>query len=161
MSLLSRMLLANPQERISADEALNHEYFQSVRAENDSKPSSPCLTKASERRGNLILIKWEVLIKFWYSISTYYLLFNIYLFTLNFSKSSNIYLVHQNCLIIQTKSIFYLLITWALKSFTSEYPTIWVTLTSTTPSIHSQDSTQVHPSKIETNISEILLDISS
>lgn len=56
MSLLSRMLLANPSERISADEALSHEYFNSCRIENDNKPSSPCPTKTSEKRGNRILV---------------------------------------------------------------------------------------------------------
>lgn len=30
MNLLKKMLLSNPNERVSAEEALNHEYFQGI-----------------------------------------------------------------------------------------------------------------------------------
>lgn len=57
MNLLRRMLLSNPKDRVSAEEALNHEYFQGIQPESENKLYSPCLTKASEKKGNRILVK--------------------------------------------------------------------------------------------------------
>ena len=57
MNLLRKMLLSNPKERVSAEEALNHEYFQSIQPESENKLYSPCLTKASEKKGNRVLVK--------------------------------------------------------------------------------------------------------
>lgn len=53
MDLLKRMLIANPKNRISAAEALNHSYFQFFKEECPSeKISSPCHTEVSEKKRN-------------------------------------------------------------------------------------------------------------
>jgi hypothetical protein len=48
------MLSANPKERVSANEALNHPYLQSYMREQeemgDIKISSPCHTAASDKK---------------------------------------------------------------------------------------------------------------
>ena len=54
MDLLKKMLIADPSTRISATEALAHPFFDGMMNSSDQKQNSPCLTKASERKGNLL-----------------------------------------------------------------------------------------------------------
>lgn len=58
LSLLKKMLISNPSERLTAAQALNDPYFTNMRAtiqQNDKRLNSPCLTKASSiNRGNKI-----------------------------------------------------------------------------------------------------------
>lgn len=54
MDLLRKMLLGNPKQRITASFALNHPYFEGMQSNTDQKLLSPCLTKASEKKGKLI-----------------------------------------------------------------------------------------------------------
>lgn len=50
LELLKKMLAENPQERITAEEALNHPYFSlGENKENDKIMNSPQLTSATER----------------------------------------------------------------------------------------------------------------
>lgn len=50
LELLKKMLVENPQERITAEEALNHPYFGlSENKENEKIMNSPQLTSATER----------------------------------------------------------------------------------------------------------------
>ena len=51
------MLVARPGDRVTAADALNHRFFEGMESESDKKQYSPCLTKASEKRGNRILVK--------------------------------------------------------------------------------------------------------
>jgi len=48
------MLISNPKERVSAYDALLHPYFEGIQLPSDQKLYSPCLTKASDRKGKLI-----------------------------------------------------------------------------------------------------------
>lgn len=54
MDLLKKMLISNPKERVSAYDALLHPYFEGIQLPSDQKLYSPCLTKASDRKGKLI-----------------------------------------------------------------------------------------------------------
>ena len=57
MGLLRKMLVAKPSERISASQALSHDYFEGMYVESDEKQFSPCPTKGSEKKGNRLLFK--------------------------------------------------------------------------------------------------------
>lgn len=54
-ALLKRMLLADPNQRITAAEALNHPYFFGIG--EDEKVSSPVATSVgSHRRGGMLVL---------------------------------------------------------------------------------------------------------
>lgn len=169
------MLLANPKQRVSAYDALNHPYFEGMQSTNDQKLYSPCLTKASDRKGKLISFNW--VFSSWY--------FNHLLRSLLFCHIKNavpswlsindleskvntqVHLLEQwycfegHYLNFQTRIYILLLIWWAARNCTSKYLTIWAMLTSTTPSNRSPVSTQAPHSKIETNTSETAFDTNS
>jgi serine/threonine protein kinase len=47
MDLLKKMLLADPKQRLTASEALNHTYFFEEIKKREELQKSPCLTSAS------------------------------------------------------------------------------------------------------------------
>ena len=51
LTLLKKMLTMNPQDRITAAEAMQDSYFSGYMSDEElSKPTSPCPTKASANR---------------------------------------------------------------------------------------------------------------
>jgi hypothetical protein len=56
MSLLKIMLLADPKQRVTAEEALNHAYLTDITGFDDEKVSSPVTTIASPRRKGLLIM---------------------------------------------------------------------------------------------------------
>lgn len=58
LELLKKMLVANPKQRITANEALSHSFFRGMEGlDMDEKVSSPCHTEASEKRRVFYTVK--------------------------------------------------------------------------------------------------------